>query len=94
MSKHAISQVICEELNIEYIDFSKPENFIKLLDLIFKYKKKFTLTMYKRQKNFLEDTLNIFCEELQEAKYEQPISVKEFACIVKNEYWSNDADEG
>ena len=62
--------------------------FIKLLDLIFKYKKCFNLCIRKRIKNFQEDVLNIFLEELEDAKIEDPLQVKEFACIVKNEYWS------
>lgn len=91
ISQKTISLMICEILNIEYIDFSKPENFVKLLDLIFKYKKVFNLTMRKRVHNFIEDTLNILYEELQEAKIETPLQVKEFSCIIKNEYWSEDA---
>lgn len=82
------SRLICEQLRIDYIDFSIAENFIKLLDLIFKYKKCFNLCMRKRIKNFQEDVLNIFLEELEETKFEQPLQIKEFACIIKNEYWS------
>lgn len=82
------SRAICEQLGIKYIDFSKPENFIKLLDLIFKYKKHFNLNIRNRMKNFLEDTLEILLEEIEEAKYEHPLQVNEFSCIVKNEYWS------
>ena len=82
-----ISNLICELLKIDNIDFSNPENFVKLLDLIFQYKKHFNLSIRYRQKNFLEDTLNIFYEELEEARIEHPLQVKEFACIVKNEYW-------
>lgn len=82
------SRAICRQLGIDYIDFSKPENFIKLLDLIYKYKKCFNLNIRNRMKNFLEDTLEILLEEIKEAKYEEPLQVKEFACIIKNEYWS------
>lgn len=82
------SRLICEQLRIDYIDFSIAENFIKLLDLLFKYKKHFFLYMRKRVKNFQEDVLNIFLEELEETKLEQPLQIKEFACIIKNEYWS------
>ena len=81
------SNLICELLKIDNIDFSNPENFVKLLDLIFQYKKHFNLNIRYRQKNFLEDTLNVFYEELSEARIEHPLQVKEFACIVKNEYW-------
>lgn len=82
------SRAICEQLGIDYIDFSIPENFIKLLDLIFQYKKHFSLNIRNRMKNFHEDTLEIFLDELIEAKYEHPLQVKEFSCIVKNEYWN------
>ena len=82
------SKLICEQLKIDYIDFLIAENFIKLLDLIFKYKKCFNLCMRKRIKNFQEDVLNIFLEELEDAKINETLQVKEFACIVKNEYWS------
>ena len=82
------SKLICEQLKIDYIDFLFVVNFIKLLDLIFKYKKHFNLYMRKRIKNFQEDVLNIFLSELQETALEYPLQVKEFACIVKNEYWS------
>lgn len=82
------SRLICEQLRIDYIDFSIAENFIKLLDLLFKYKKHFSLYMRKRVKNFQEDVLNIFLEELEETKFEHPLQIKEFACIIKNEYWS------
>lgn len=91
ISKQAASQMLCEQLNIDYIDFSIPENFIKLMDILFQFKKHFHLTINKRTKNFLEDVLNILWEEIEEARYENPIEVKEFACIVKNEYWSNDS---
>ena len=82
------SRLICEQLRIDYIDFSIAENFIKLLDLLFKYKKHFFLYIRKRVKNFQEDVLNIFLKELEETKLEQPLQIKEFACIIKNEYWS------
>lgn len=82
------SRAICEQLGIDYIDFSKPENFVKLLDLLFKYKKHFNLYMRKRTQNFTEDVLNIFLEEIKETKIEYPLQVKEFSCIIKNEYWS------
>ena len=40
-------------------------------------------------KNFLEDTLTVLQEEIEDAKIEQPLKVKEFACMIKNEYWSS-----
>lgn len=83
----SISELLCEQLKVEGIDFTKPANFVKLLDLIFQYKKHFNLSIRQRQKNFVEDTLNVFWEELEEARYEHPLQVKEFICIVKNEYW-------
>ncbi|MDO5306862.1 MAG: hypothetical protein Q4E83_03795 [bacterium] len=88
-SKHITSQMLCEQFNIDYIDFSIPENFIKLMDLIFQYKKTFQLIITKRTKNFLEDVLNILWEEIEEAKYEKPIEVKEFACLLRNEYFND-----
>ncbi|MBQ8460575.1 hypothetical protein IJ541_10820 [bacterium] len=83
----SISELICEQLKVEGIDFTKPANFVKLLDLIFKFKKCFKLIINRRTKNFVEDTLNIIWDELDEAMYEHPLQVKEFICIVKNEYW-------
>lgn len=88
VKRHKISMQICNQLQIEYIDFSEPENFLKLLDLIFKYKKHFSLYMNKREKNYQEDVLNILLKEFEEVKIEQPLQIKEFACIIKNEYWS------
>ncbi len=44
--------------------------------------------MRKRTQNFTEDVLNIFLEEIGETKIEHPLQVKEFSCIIKNEYWS------
>ena len=82
-----ISKLICKQLEIEYIDFSIVENFVKLLDLIFKYKKYFTLQIHKKVKNFQEDVLRIFLEELESIKTEKPLEIKEFARIVKNENW-------
>lgn len=86
---HKTSEMLCEQLNIEYIDFSIPENFIKLMDILFQYKKHFQLSINKRTKNFLEDVLNILWEEIEEARYERPLEVKEFACVVRNEYFND-----
>lgn len=84
----SISNLICELLKIGYtIDFSNPKNFVKLLDLLFRYKQYFHLNIKYRQKNFLEDTLRIFYEELEEMRIEHPLQIKEFSCMVKNEYW-------
>ena len=65
---HQKSEYICELLNIEYIDFSIPENFLKLMDLIFKLYKYFNLHIKYRINNFLEDTLSILSEEIEEEK--------------------------
>ena len=82
-----ISELICEILKVETIDFSKPANFVKLLDLLFQYKKRFKLIINRRMKNFVEDTLNIIWDELDNARYEHPLQIKELTCIIKNEYW-------
>ena len=86
---HETSKYICELLKIDYIDFSIPENFIKLMDIVFRLHKIFNLHIRQRIKNFLEDTLTILQEEIEDAKLEQPLKVKEFACMIKNEYWSS-----
>lgn len=88
---HDTSRYICELLKVEYIDFSIPENFIKLMDLVFKFHKFFNLHIRCRIKNFLEDTLVILQEEIEDAKLEQPLKVKEFACMIRNEFWSSNA---
>ena len=85
---HETSRIICQLLNIDYIDFSIPENFIQLMDLVFKFHKYFNLHIKSRNKNFLEDTLSVLSVEIEEEIYEHPLKVKEFACIIKNEYWS------
>lgn len=82
-----ISELICEELKVERIDFSKPANFVKLLDLLFQFNKHFKLIINRRTKSFLEDTLNIIWEELDEKRYEHPLQIKELSCMVKNEHW-------
>ena len=86
---HETSKYICELLKIDYIDFSIPENFIKLMDIIFRLHKFFNLHIRQRRKNFLEDTLTVLQEEIKEAKLEQPLKVKNFTCMIKNEYWSS-----
>lgn len=86
---HETSKYICELLNIDYIDFSIPENFIKLMDVVFRLHKFFNLHIRQRIKDFLEDTLTVLQEEIEDAKLEQPLKVKEFACMIKNEYWSS-----
>lgn len=88
---HATSKQICELLNIRYVDFSIPENFINLLDLIFIFHQRFNLTIRSRINNFLEDTLTVLQEELEEAKYETPLKVKDFANRVKAYNWSDNA---
>lgn len=90
---HDTSRYICELLNIDYIDFSIPENFLKLMDLIFKFHKYFNLHIRSRVKNFLEDTLTVLQEEIEDEKFKHPLKIKEFACIVKNEYWSSNAGQ-
>lgn len=90
---HQKSQYICKLLKVNYINFSIPENFIKLLDLIFKFNKHFNLHIRKRNSNFLEDTLDILSSEIEEDKFENPLRVKDFSCYVKNEYWSRNAGE-
>ena len=86
---HETSKYICELLKIDYIDFSIPENFIKLMDIVFRLHKFFNLHIRQRTKNFLEDTLTVLQEEIKEAKLEQPLKVKNFTCMIKNEYWSS-----
>lgn len=88
MSKNIISQMICHALNIKFIDFSKAENFIKLLDILFKLHGFFNLQIKRRKKNILEDTLEIIYEEIYENKVEHPLQIKELTCLINNEYWS------
>ena len=83
----SISELICKELKVEGIDFTKPANFVKLLDLLFQFNKHFKLIINRRTKSFLEDTLNIIWEELDEKRYEHPLQIKELSCMVKNEHW-------
>lgn len=90
---HTTSKQICELLNVRYIDFSIPENFINLLDLIFIFHQTFNLNIRSRVKNFLEDTLTVLQEELEDAKYETPLKVKEFANRVKAFEWSSNAGQ-
>ena len=85
---HETSKYICELLSIDYIDFSISENFIKLMDIIFRLHKFFNLHIRQRIKNFLEDTLTVLQEEIKEAKLEQPLKVKNFTYMIKNEHWS------
>lgn len=82
---------ICELLSIRFIDFSEPENFVKLMDLIFRYKKIFQLTMYKRTNGFLEDALALLADEIIEAKTEKPLQVKEFSSFLQQAFHA-DAD--
>lgn len=82
---------ICELLSIRFIDFSEPENFVKLMDLIFQYKKIFQLIMYKRTNSFLEDTLALLADEIIEAKTEKPLQVKEFSSFLQQAFHA-DAD--
>jgi len=88
---HKISMQICELLSIRFIDFSEPENFVKLMDLIFQYKKIFQLIMYKRTNSFLEDTLALLADEIIEAKTEKPLQVKEFSSFLQQAFHA-DAD--
>ena len=88
---HTTSKQICELLNVRYVDFSIPENFINLLDLIFIFHQRFNLTIRSRINNFLEDTLTVLQEELEEAKYETPLKLKDFANRVKAYNWSDNA---
>jgi hypothetical protein len=90
---HKKSKQICELLNVRYIDFSIPENFIDLLDLIFTFHHKFHLSIAHRIAGFMEDTLMVLIEELEEAKYETPLKVKEFANRVKAFNWYSNANE-
>ena len=90
---HETSRYICELLKIDYIDFSIPENFLKLMDLVFILHKYFNLHIRSRVKNFLEDTLTVLQEEIEDAKIDQPLKVKEFACMIRNDFWSSNAGQ-
>ena len=90
---HETSKYICELLKIDYIDFSIPENFLKLMDLVFILHKYFNLHIRSRVKNFLEDTLTVLQEEIEDAKIDQPLKVKKFACMIRNEFWSSNAGQ-
>jgi hypothetical protein len=83
-----ISQIICEEMRIDEINFENEKNFIKLLDLIFKYKNKFNLNIRHRKGGFIKDVLEIFYEELLEAKYEIPQDVKALKTLIQGETWT------
>ena len=84
---HETSKYICELLKIDYIDFSIPENFIKLMDIVFRLHKFFNLHIRQRIKNFLEDTLTVLQEEIEDAKIEL---IKSFSQQLRDEIHADD----
>ena len=80
---HATSKQICELLNVRYVDFSIPENFINLLDLIFIFHQRFNLTIRSRINNFLEDTLTVLQEELEPIRARRKEYEKDIAYVYQ-----------
>lgn len=86
---HQTSKMICDILRTEYIDFSKPENFIKLMDLLLTIHKYFNLQIKKKVFNFTDDTLNVFLSELEECRIEKPLYIKNFLATFKIDIGAN-----